>query len=195
MASAVLTPLVTRLLRSFIKSSEGSDASSLKVSFSARGTLLLQHLELDLESLVPGLAVRRARAGALEIRIPWTSLASQPIQVVLTGVDIELGPLDPAAGDGSPAAQAERRAPEPPPASSGAASWLSGALHSWLLRALCNLSVTLKHVSLRWADASGRCLLSCAFQNLDLYSEDVSEVASMEVSLVWVVLIVGNKLC
>lgn len=175
MASAVLTPLVTRLLRSFIRSSEGSDASSLKVSFSSRGTLLLQHLELNLDSLVPGLNVRRARAGALEITIPWTSLASQPIQVVLTGVDIELGPpdLDQKRSPSEPAGTA-------PPAST--TSWLSGALQSWLLRTMCNLTITLKHVSVRWADASGACLAHCAFQSLELFTDDIP--ASMEVGAV-----------
>lgn len=81
MASAVLTPLVTRLLRSFIRSSAESRGSTLKVSFSSRGTLLLHNLELDLDALVPGLRVHKALARALEITIPWAGLSSQPIQV------------------------------------------------------------------------------------------------------------------
>ncbi|KFM26791.1 hypothetical protein F751_0723 [Auxenochlorella protothecoides] len=185
MASAVLTPLVTRLLRSFIRSSAESRGSTLKVSFSSRGTLLLHNLELDLDALVPGLRVHKALARALEITIPWAGLSSQPIQVVLTAVDIEVGP-EPASADAGPETKAQQTnlASQAPHEGGRGPGWLGGALQGWLLRTLCNMQVTLKHVSLAWVGADGAVAARCAFQSLEFYT-DPSLVADMEVPEAW----------
>ncbi|KAL6784767.1 hypothetical protein ACKKBF_B03130 [Auxenochlorella protothecoides x Auxenochlorella symbiontica] len=185
MASAVLTPLVTRLLRSFIRSSAESRGSTLKVSFSSRGTLLLHNLELDLDALVPGLRVHKALARALEITIPWAGLSSQPIQVVLTAVDIEVGP-EPASADAGPETKAQQTnlATQAPHEGGRGPGWLGGALQGWLLRTLCNMQVTLKHVSLAWVGANGSVAARCAFQSLEFYT-DPSLVADMEVPEAW----------
>lgn len=84
MASAVLTPLVARLLRRYIKDSEEGSGSSLRVSWSSKGTFVLHNLELDLDRLLGGaggFAVRRAYARRLEIAVPWAGLLSRPIKV------------------------------------------------------------------------------------------------------------------
>ena len=83
---AFLTPLVARLLSRFVRSSaSGRDASDLRASLQGGGGLVLQNLELDLDAALAGLpvGVRRAFASQLTVSIPWTSLASQPIQVPL----------------------------------------------------------------------------------------------------------------
>ena len=80
----LLTPVVSRLLRRFIKSADGQASSNLRVSLS-RGSVVLQNLELDLDELLHKLPVKVERAFARQLRIviPWTSLATQPIQVAL----------------------------------------------------------------------------------------------------------------
>ena len=80
----LLTPVVSRLLRRFIKSADGQASSNLRVSLS-RGSVVLQNLELDLDELLHKLPVRVERAFARQLRIviPWTSLATQPIQVTM----------------------------------------------------------------------------------------------------------------
>ena len=77
--------MVSRLLRRFIKSADGQASSNLRVSLS-RGSVVLQNLELDLDELLHKLPVRVERAFARQLRIviPWTSLATQPIQVALS---------------------------------------------------------------------------------------------------------------
>ena len=78
----LLTPLVVRLLRRFVKST-GESGSDVRASLSGGG-VVLHNLELDLASLFEGLpvAVDRAFAKRLTVAIPWTSLGSQPIQVL-----------------------------------------------------------------------------------------------------------------
>ena len=80
----LLTPVVSRLLRRFIKSADGQASSNLRVSLS-RGSVVLHNLELDLDELLHKLPLRVERAFARQLRIviPWTSLATQPIQVAL----------------------------------------------------------------------------------------------------------------
>ncbi len=70
-----------RLLQRFIRSAAGERASDLRVSLSG-GSLLLTNLELNLDSLLGHLPVQveRAYARQLRISVPWTALATQPIQ-------------------------------------------------------------------------------------------------------------------
>ena len=83
----LLTPLVTRVLKQFIKSSAEGGGRDLKVSFSRRGALTLHNLELNLDPLLnssglrAAVGVRRAFARRLEVTIPWTALTTQPIEV------------------------------------------------------------------------------------------------------------------
>ena len=83
---AFLTPLVARLLSRFVRSASGRDGSDLRASLQGGGGLVLHNLELNLDAALAGLpvGVRRAYAQQLTVSIPWTSLASQPIQVPLS---------------------------------------------------------------------------------------------------------------
>ena len=76
-----LTPVVARMLSRFVKSAAG-DAPDLRANLQG-GKLVLHNLELDLDTFLHALpvGVSRAFAGRLTVYIPWTSLASQPIQV------------------------------------------------------------------------------------------------------------------
>ena len=79
----LLTPIVTRLLQSYVKSAQGKTGADLRVVLSG-GSLALHSLELNLDPLLrkfPFLKVHRAYAERLRLVIPWTSLATQPIQV------------------------------------------------------------------------------------------------------------------
>lgn len=77
----LLTPVVNQLLKRFVKSAEGRSGSSLRVSLSG-GSVVLHNLELNLDQALQNLpvTVERAFARELKIVIPWTSLATQPIQ-------------------------------------------------------------------------------------------------------------------
>lgn len=70
-----------RLLQRFIKSAAGERASDLRVSLSG-GSLVLANLELNLDALLGRLPLRveRAYARQLRVTVPWTALATQPIQ-------------------------------------------------------------------------------------------------------------------
>ena len=78
----LLTPVVNRLLRRFIKGAAGKEVSQLRVSLS-RGSVALHHLELNLDELTAQLpvTVKRAYARQLTISVPWASFTSQPLQV------------------------------------------------------------------------------------------------------------------
>lgn len=78
----LLTPVVNRFLRRFIKQAAGQEVSQLRVSLS-RGSVALHHLELNLDELTAQLpvTVRRAYARQLTISVPWASFTSQPLQV------------------------------------------------------------------------------------------------------------------
>lgn len=80
---SLLTPVVSRLLSRFVKKAAGSDGSDLRASLQG-GSVVLNNLELNLVSVLQKLPVgaQRAFAKKLTVAIPWTSLASQPIQVV-----------------------------------------------------------------------------------------------------------------
>lgn len=77
----LLTPVVNKLLKRFVKSAEGRSGSSLRVALSG-GSVLLHNLELNLEPLLQNfpVTVERAFARQLKLVIPWTALATQPIQ-------------------------------------------------------------------------------------------------------------------
>ena len=78
----LLTPLVNRWLQKFVK---GSQEGAFKASLSGGGGLELHNLDLDLSSALPaGIESRRAFARSLRIKIPWTALNTQPIEVKLT---------------------------------------------------------------------------------------------------------------
>ena len=77
----LLTPVITHLLKSFIKTASGEEASKLRVSLS-KG-VVLHNLELNLDSLTTNLPLRieRAYAKQLTLRFSLATLASQPPQV------------------------------------------------------------------------------------------------------------------
>lgn len=80
---SILTPIVGRLLSRFVKSAAGTDGSDLRASLKG-GNVSLHNLEINLDSILHSLpvAVERAFAKQLTVSIPWTSLTSQPIQVL-----------------------------------------------------------------------------------------------------------------
>lgn len=96
-------------------------------------------------------------------------------------MDIEVGP-EPASADAGPETKAQQTnlASQAPHEGGRGPGWLGGALQGWLLRTLCNMQVTLKHVSLAWVGADGAVAARCAFQSLEFYT-DPSLVADMEV--------------
>ncbi|KAK9844032.1 hypothetical protein WJX81_002459 [Elliptochloris bilobata] len=165
----LLTPVVTRLLQRFIKSAAGERASDLRVSLSG-GSLVLANLELNLESLLGRLPlqVERAYARQLRITVPWTALATQPIQVVLDTVTVVLA-LDadstgpPADGDGGSATgQAlegqEGSAAEDPGLLPG--GWM-GSLTALLLRTLFDTTLALNNVVVKLAAPAAVATLTC----------------------------------
>ena len=79
----LLTPLLHRFLRKFVKSSQEGVNETFKASLSGGGGITLHNLELHVDPLLPvsGIRARRAFARALLINIPWTSLNVQPIEV------------------------------------------------------------------------------------------------------------------
>ena len=79
----LLTPLVNRLLDKFVKKSQEGNAPKFKASLSGVRGFVLHNLELDLASVIPAalLVSHRAFARSLKIRIPWTGLNTQPIEV------------------------------------------------------------------------------------------------------------------
>ncbi|KAL0034546.1 hypothetical protein WJX79_007807 [Trebouxia sp. C0005] len=97
----LLTPVVNKLLKRFIKSAEGRSGSSLRVALSG-DSVVLHNLELNLEPLLHNLptTVERAFARQLKLVIPWTSLATQPIQVLLDTVEVVLSLSDKQSGSG-----------------------------------------------------------------------------------------------
>lgn len=93
----LLGSLVYRLLARFVVSAGGESGSTLRVSLSAGGTVVLKSLELNLDPLLGRLPLRvkRAYAQQLQISIPWTALATQPIQVCFLCAKPQLEWLNP----------------------------------------------------------------------------------------------------
>jgi hypothetical protein len=87
MAQALLTPLISRVLQQFIRSSSEGDASTFRASLAGSSGIALQNLDLNLDSLlrgVPFIAVDRAFAKSLRVNIPWAALGSKPIEVTVS---------------------------------------------------------------------------------------------------------------
>ena len=84
--AGLLTPLVIRFLEKFVVQSQEGTATSFKASLSGSRGFELHNLELDLSSILPArdlIECQRAFARSLRIKIPWTSLNTQPIEVRL----------------------------------------------------------------------------------------------------------------
>jgi len=77
----LLTPLFNRFLWKFVKGSQ-EDLGLFKASLSGGG-VQLHNLELDLDPLLPTCAVatQRAFARSLQVKIPWSALNTQAIEV------------------------------------------------------------------------------------------------------------------
>ena len=78
----LLTPLLNRFLRKFVKSSQEGEYGMFKASLSGGG-VQLHNLELDLDPILPAgiLASQRAFARSLQVKVPWTALNTQSIEV------------------------------------------------------------------------------------------------------------------
>ncbi len=87
----VLTAVVTRLLKRFIKTEDAT--SDLRVRLN-KGSVLLHDLDLNLDSLFAHsrspIAVRRAFTKTLTVKIPWTALGTRPMELCLDTVEIVL---------------------------------------------------------------------------------------------------------
>ncbi|KAK9830052.1 hypothetical protein WJX72_009438 [[Myrmecia] bisecta] len=168
----LLTPIVTRLLRSFIKSAAGEAGSDLRVSLSG-GSVLLHNLELNLEPVVKNLpiGVQRAFARQLKVVIPWTSLATQPIQVILDTVEVVVALTEKQQDDkdsstGSPTAAAADGA-DTSDLLGSTGGWM-GSFTSMLLRTLFNISVTVNNVVVKYLAPTSVATLTC--QSIHAYT-------------------------
>lgn len=175
----LLTPLVTRLLKQYVKRSSEGAGRDLKVSFSRGNVLTLHNLELDLAPLLGGAAslahVRRAFARRLSITIPWTALTTQPIQVVLDTVELVLSaaehtpaptPSASASGLSEPGGsrQALASAAEEE-AAAGGGGWFGSTLQTMALRAGLHVTVKLTNVVAKWVE-EGQFVAAATFQEL-----------------------------
>ncbi|KAL4522616.1 hypothetical protein Ndes2526A_g01019 [Nannochloris sp. 'desiccata'] len=162
----LLTPLVTRLLERFVKRSQEGDAGKFKVALSGSGGFSLHNLELDLGSVLPAdlLESRRAFARSLQIKVPWTALNTQPIEVIFDTVEIVLGDSTQQNRSSSQDGQSEdtESSTTNNNISGGtrgggwlglggrSSSWLTSNLQSMALRAGLNLSFTIKNLVIKY---------------------------------------------
>ncbi|KAL4436856.1 hypothetical protein ABPG75_003995 [Micractinium tetrahymenae] len=183
----LLTPLVTRLLKQYVKRSSEGAGRDLKVSFSRGNVLTLHNLELNLAPLLGGAAalahVRRAFARRLSITIPWTALTTQPIQVVLDTVELVLAAAEQALAP-TPSASTSGLSEVPSRHSlasatddkaaaasdgggggGGGAGWFGSAFQSMALRAGLNVTVKLTNVVAKWVE-EGQFVAAATFQEL-----------------------------
>ena len=117
----VLTAVVSRLLKKFIKhNANGESGEDLRVRLS-NGRVLLHNLELDLSTLFApssSVAVSRAFAKELSVDIPWTSLGSEAIDICLDTVEVVLDVADDddglAAATAAAGEEGQRQRQRPP---------------------------------------------------------------------------------
>ncbi|KAK9810603.1 hypothetical protein WJX73_003685 [Symbiochloris irregularis] len=147
----LLTPVVNRLLRRFIKQAAGKEVSQLRVSLS-RGSVALHHLELNLDELTAQLpvTVKRAYARQLTLSVPWASFTSQPLQVTLDTVEVVLALNDNVEKQDS-ASTAE----------GGRESARLGSLTTLLLRTLLDTGVVLNNVVVKYIAHTTVATLTC----------------------------------
>ena len=105
----VLTAVATRLLKKFVKRTDGQ-GEDLRVRLT-NGAVVLHNLELNLAALGLGgesttttsssgrIAVRRAFAKELSLTIPWTALSTGEVEVCLDTVEV-LVDLNRKGGEG-----------------------------------------------------------------------------------------------
>ena len=93
MAKAMLLNVLVDVLGEFV---EGLTADNLKLGVFS-GKIVLKNLQLNkegIEKLNLPLTVVKGYLDLLEIKIPWTSLQSQPVRVDINGVYLLVSPLD-----------------------------------------------------------------------------------------------------
>ena len=93
MAKALLLNVLVDVLGEFV---EGLTAENLKVGVFS-GKIVLKNLQLNregIEKLNLPLTVVKGYLELLEIKIPWTSLESQPVRIYIDGVYLLVSPLD-----------------------------------------------------------------------------------------------------
>ena len=166
LANRFTARLAARLVRRFVRTVDGKPASTLRIVLDSSSGLLLRRLELDLSSIAlpSSWTLERAFAEALRVVIPWTALASSPLELELQGVDIVLVAGVPPSDD------AELPKDEPPllqtkpeeafiSSAADVLASVASALNTANLK-LSHLSVTLQsaHGSLRLLCASGSAL-------------------------------------
>eukprot|EP00958_Prasinococcus_capsulatus_P010152 scaffold990_cov393-Prasinococcus_capsulatus_cf.AAC.52 len=81
-SQTILTPVFTTLLKRFVKT-DAEQMQSLSVSLTGGSSVVLRNLELNLTELVKRfpISIDRAFVQELSVRIPWTSLGSEPVEV------------------------------------------------------------------------------------------------------------------
>eukprot|EP00873_Tetraselmis_striata_P036307 jgi/Tetstr1/456571/TSEL_043291.t2 len=172
---SLLTPVVNRLLRRFIKSADGQTGSGLRATF-AGGSLVLHDLELNLDPLVGDLPVRVHRAFARELRldIPWRSLGSQPLEIRLETVECILALHSPEEAASAAARRAKGAAAEAAAAaegddgSGGGSSWLG----SFLQQALSNIRVVVSNMVLKYIAPTATATFTCKHVRLFSAEDD-----------------------
>ena len=93
MAKAMLLNVLVGVLGEFV---EGLTEDNLKLGVFS-GKIVLKHLQLKkegIEKLKLPLAVKKGHLESLELKIPWTSLDSQPVRIYISGVYLLLSPVN-----------------------------------------------------------------------------------------------------
>ena len=144
---------------------EGKSAANLRVVLD-NNSLVLRQVELNLSALTAGarLGVERAFAAELRVHIPWGSIASAPLEVTLSGVEVVLVQDDDAAAPGPEGAPAALPAAVVPAAASGEPGEEEEEDESLLLAlgALNSFDFTLLHADVQLRRKGGTVRAVCA---------------------------------
>lgn len=93
MAKSIILSALTKVLGDFV---EGLDEDHLRVGLWS-GEIDLQNLKLDtkrLQQLDLSVNVQFGVVEHLNVKIPWSSIASEPIRVSISGVYLLVGPQE-----------------------------------------------------------------------------------------------------
>ncbi|KAK3255667.1 hypothetical protein CYMTET_35163 [Cymbomonas tetramitiformis] len=154
----LLTSVVTRCIKRFIKVVDGEDTSNLRVGISG-GSVILRNLELRLDEFVERLpvSVDRAFARELHIKIPWTRIASEPIEIRIETVECVLSATSPS-DEARDARQAQAVSDDVGDVEADlGGSWLV----SILAKTLANVTLTIQDLVCKYATEDAVATLLC----------------------------------
>eukprot|EP00898_Chlorokybus_atmophyticus_P004731 jgi/Chlat1/5259/Chrsp33S05096 len=167
----LLTPIVLRLARKFIKNADDAAGSDFRASISG-GSVIFRNFELNLDEVLqnfPGRVVRTF-ARELHIKIPWTRLASEPIEVVLDTVECVFAatPDEVTASTSNASASPEtvlKGRLDDPPLATGSDLSDAAAVVGWIgglvQRALSNITLRVNNLVVKYTANDAIATLSC----------------------------------